>query len=120
MKKITTLFAIAILALTFTNCKKDKVTEPEPTPATPAATTGNLKIHFEAMVGDSALVLSTSTYTTQAADTFKVSMFKYYISNIKITKADNSVFSEPNSYHLIDILGDYLHPYRPTGAMRNL
>lgn len=102
MKKIKTIFVIAVLALTFTNCKKDKVTEPEPTPATPAATTGNLKIYFEAMVGDSTLVLSTSTYTTQVADTFNVTVFKYYISNIKITKADNSVFTEPNSYHLID------------------
>jgi hypothetical protein len=102
MKKIITLFAMSIMALTFTNCKKDKVTEPESTPATPAATTGNLKIYFEASVGDSALVLSTSTYTNQISDTFNVTVFKYYISNIKITKADNSVFTEPNSYHLID------------------
>jgi hypothetical protein len=102
MKKIVILFVVVIIALTSTNCKKDKVTEPEPTPNSPVATTGNLKIYFEAMVGDSALVLSTSTYTNQAADTFNVTVLKYYISNIKITKSDNSVFIEPNSYHLID------------------
>ena len=29
-------------------------------------------------------------------------MSKYYISNIKVTKMDNSVWTESNSYHLID------------------
>jgi hypothetical protein len=47
-------------------------------------------------------VLSTSTYTNQAGNTFNVSMYKYYITNIKITKTDNTVWTESNSYHLVD------------------
>ncbi|MBK6984369.1 MAG: hypothetical protein IPH32_06260 [Bacteroidetes bacterium] len=105
MKNIFKFTAIALIALTLTNCKKDKDKdpEPEPTPTTPA-TTGSLKIEFEAMVGDSALEFGTAntTYTNQAGNTFNVSMYKYYISNIKITKMDNSVWTESNSYHLID------------------
>ncbi len=105
MKNIFKISAIALLALSLSNCKKDKVQEPEPAPE-PAApvTTNNLKIMFEAMVDTNALVFSTQTYTNQAGNTFNVSLFKYYISNIKITKTDNTVWTEPNSYHLVDHL----------------
>lgn len=104
MKNIFKITTIALIALTLTNCKKDKDKEPvpEPTAEDPAVTTGSLKINFEAMVGDSELVFTTSTYTNQAGNTFNVTMYRYYISNIKITKTDNSVWTEANSYHLID------------------
>lgn len=110
MKNLFKITTIAVLALILTNCKKDKDKDPEPTPVNPnptQPTTGNLKILFEAMVGDSDLVLGTTeTYTNQAGNTFNVTMYKYYISNIKITKTDNSVWIEPNSYHLIDHADD--------------
>jgi hypothetical protein len=107
MKNIFKFTAIALIALTLTNCKKDKDKDPEPVPMpapTTPATTGSLNIEFEAMVGDSALEFGTAntTYTNQAGNTFNVSMYKYYISNIKVTKMDNSVWTESNSYHLID------------------
>lgn len=98
--KISTL--IIASALIIISCKKDKVTEPEPTPSNPQAVSGNLEIEFEGMVGDSALELTSKTYTNQAGNTFNISTLKYYISNIKITKTDNSVWAESNSYHLID------------------
>lgn len=94
---------LALLTLSLSNCKKDKVTAPDPEPEAPMpANAGSLKILFEAMVGDSDLVFSTQTYTNQAGNTFNVTMYRYYISNIKITKMDNSIWTEPNSYHLID------------------
>lgn len=105
MKNLFKITAIALIAITLTNCKKDKdkEPEPEPTPVAPTVTTGSLKINFEAMVGSDDLVLGTSTtYTNQAGNTFNVTAYKYYISNIKITKMDNSVWTETNSYHLID------------------
>lgn len=103
MKNIFKISAIALLALSLSNCKKDKVQEPEPAPEpTPAATVGNLKLHFEAMVGDSDLVFNTENYSNLAGNTFNVTMFKYYITNVKVTKMDNSVWIEPNSYHLVD------------------
>jgi hypothetical protein len=104
MKNIFKITAIVFIAFTLSNCKKDKTTEPEPTPTpvTPTATTGSINIVFEGMVGDSNLVLSTKTYTNQAGNTFNVTTYKYYVSNIKITKNDNTVWSQPNSYHLID------------------
>jgi hypothetical protein len=41
-------------------------------------------------------------YLNPKLDSFKVTKLKYYISNIVITKNDNSTFSEANSYHIID------------------
>lgn len=106
MKNIFKITAVVAIALTLFNCKKNKNTEPEPEPLpapnTPTATAGNLKLNFEAMVGDSSLVFATSTYTNDAGNTFNVTLFKYYISNIKLTKTDNSVWTETNSYHLVD------------------
>ena len=99
MKKI--LFA-ALITLTVISCKKDPV-DPEPTPApAPAATTGSLKVEFEAMVDTNSLVFDTQNYVNANLDTFKVSIFKYYVSNVVLTKSDNSTYVVPNSYFLVD------------------
>jgi hypothetical protein len=103
MKNIFKLTVIAVLAITLSNCKKDTVNAPEPELVAPApTTTGSLSILFEAMVDTNALVLGTQTYTNQAGNLFNITAYKYYISNIKITKMDNSIWTETNSYHLID------------------
>lgn len=104
MKTIINIALIASIPILLFNCKKEKSVEPEPTPTpvNPSINTGSVSVLFEGMVGDSALVLGTSTYTNQTGNTFKINMYKYYISNIKLTKEDNTVWTEPNSYHLID------------------
>jgi hypothetical protein len=99
MKK--TIFAIASIAVLFTACKKDPVEEVTPTP-TPAATTGSISLNFEHMVDTNALTLNTVNYVTANNDTVYFTKFKYYISNVKFTKSDGSIFTEPESYHLID------------------
>jgi hypothetical protein len=100
----TTIFLAAIItaSTTFTSCKKD-TKEPAPTPAPiPEVTTGSLKVEFEPMVGTEALVMGTKTYTNAAGNTFNVTTWKYYISNVKLTKTDNSVVTISDSYFLVD------------------
>ncbi|MCD6066263.1 MAG: hypothetical protein K0S33_1089 [Bacteroidetes bacterium] len=99
MKK--TFLLIVIVAVVIASCKKDPVDEPA-TPTPPAATTGSLKIEFENMVDTNELVLNSETYVNANNDSFTVSKFKYYISNIKLTKSDGTIFTESESYHLID------------------
>ena len=95
-------FIPLVLLLVVISCKKDtKDPEPEPEPAQ-VATTNSIKILFEHNVDTIPLVLNQS-YRNPMLDTFKVSGRKYYISNIVITKNDNSTYVEPNSYHLIDV-----------------
>jgi len=98
--KLATLLALSII---FTNCKKDTIGPEAPVPLPVVSiTTGTLKVGFEPMVGDSGLVFSSKTYTNHAGNTFNVTTWMYYVSNIKLTKTDNSVVTIANSYFLVD------------------
>ena len=94
------------LMLSFISCKKDTKTAPSalvPTSTTTptSSTLGKLNVEFENVVDTIGLQFGTN-YVNQNADTFKVSVLQYYISNIVVTNTDNTTFVEPNSYHLID------------------
>jgi hypothetical protein len=85
------------LLLAFWSCKKKPTTSQE----TPATVTSSVDVNITNVVGTMPLALNTQTYINANQDTFTVSLFKYYISNIKLLRQDGSFFSEPNSYHLI-------------------
>ena len=103
MKTTIKFLTALMMVLTLVNCKKDKTSSPEPEPTPVLPTTGNLNLAFEGMVGASPLVFTTQTYTNQAGNTYNITMAKYYISNIKLTKTDNSIYTVANSYHLVDL-----------------
>jgi hypothetical protein len=64
---------------------------------------GQLDLEFENVVGSSALQLNATTpYVTPAGDEFTVTTLRYYISNIKLKKADGTEYALPDSYFLID------------------
>jgi len=94
MKSKLILLSILLISL-FSCVKKD-----DPTP--PSAPLGTSKITFENFVGNKPLVLSSAWYTNANGDSFNVTTYKYYITNIKLTKADGSVYTETESYHLIN------------------
>ncbi len=84
------------VVINLTTCKKDtKTTEPEPQPQT-----GNVKLELENLV-DTAKLIFGKKYLNPMGDTFVVSSFNYFISNIVLVNTDNSTYSEPNSYHLV-------------------
>lgn len=93
MKKI--FFPILISALAFTSCKKDEVTT--------TATKGPITIHFDNIAGSADLALNTGTYTNSIGQSFTVSKFDYYISNIQLKKADGTIYTVPqdSSYFLV-------------------
>lgn len=101
MKKLISAMAVIAMATSVYSCKKD-TKAPAPEDLAPLPTAGSIEIEFEGMVGADGLVLGTQTYTNAAGNTFNVSMYRYYISNIKLTKSDNSVWIQPDSYYLID------------------
>lgn len=102
MKTITLITVALATAVLFISCKKDSK-DPVPQPITvPEITTSSLKLEFEPMVGTEALVMGTNTYTNAAGNTFNVTTWKYYISNVKLTKTDNSVVTISDSYYLVD------------------
>lgn len=88
------LISLAFSAATFSGCKDDKDVQPAP---------GTLEVEVDHVVGTSALVLNSGAYyTTPSGDQFKVSTFKYYLSNFRLRKADGTEYAVPNSYYLVD------------------
>ncbi|MBO0934430.1 MbnP family protein [Fibrella aquatilis] len=64
---------------------------------------GALAVTFANQVNGSPLVLNTATYTNKAGEAFTVSKFDYFISNIRLIRADGSAYVVPqdNSYFLL-------------------
>ncbi len=84
----------ALLCLAAISCKKDS--DPE------ISGTGNINFEFEHRVGTQALQMNTQTYTNANGDDFKVTGFKYYLSNVTLVKSDGSKVKLPESYLLVD------------------
>lgn len=100
MKKYKYTLAILALALaTFTSCKKE---DPQPTPVTES---GSLKISLEhKWVTESAnFTLGSEFIHPVTHDTMVFTTLKYYISNIRLKKADGTWWSHPESYFLVDL-----------------
>lgn len=62
----------------------------------------SITLSFNNVVNGSPMQLKTDNYINANGDTFTVTAYKYYISNVKFTLDDGTVYSEPASYHLID------------------
>ena len=95
MKTSQYLLAIFCSILLFASCKKNDE-------AIATDTKGNFSIEFEHQVSGTALALNTTTYKNAKNEDFKISVFKYYVSNIKLSKADGTSYLIPESYFLID------------------
>jgi len=95
MKTLSYILASGILFISF-SCKKDNKYD--------SSVKSSLSVEFDNVVGSSDLQLNTGTYTNALSQSFKITKLKYYISNIKLTKTDGSVYTVPQaeSYFLMD------------------
>ena len=91
--RIATILAIAVLAISSCRQKDD--------PAT-AAASGNFKLQFTNSVGSAKMVIGNDWYVNANNDSFKIWIYKYYISNIVLHGTDGSSFAEQEGYHLVD------------------
>lgn len=105
MKNKKNIVALLISStLLFNACKKDKEVTEENKPidtTIPAIVKGSITIDFDNVVGNTDLQLNTTEYTNAAGNPFKISKFLYYISNIKLVKADGTKHTDIESYYLI-------------------
>lgn len=67
----------------------------------PAITSGKVKMEFFNVVGGSNLNMLNQWYKNENGDSFTVSTFNYYISNVVLTNTNGQTYVEPNSYHLV-------------------
>jgi len=97
---IKMMIVAAAIAGTVTSCKKESTPSPEP-PAT--VDTGVVYMEFFTSVGGSNLILNSQWYKNEHGDSFTVSKFNYYISNVVLNGSDGTAdYTEANSYHLIE------------------
>jgi len=83
------LFAIASIIL-FASCQKSI-----------EAKTGMVKFNFRNMINSTPMVLDAATYTNPFGETYTISRFKYYVSNVRLTGTGTTAI-ENESYHLVD------------------
>lgn len=95
MKNIFSILSLtAILLFGATSCNKNK-----------DKATGELEIAFEHVWGmnEDAFSLHTDYVHPMNNEALNFSTFKYYVSNIILTKEDGTQWKDSNSYYLIDL-----------------
>ncbi len=97
MKNIVTIGLLSVITLAFVVFACD-------TPDTTPANLGHIRFVFNNVVGLSDLKLGTDTYQNAAGESFIVTKFNYFVSNIRLRKEDGSDFVVPqdNSYFLVE------------------
>ena len=80
----------AFMLILFSACQKETDTNP-----------GTLEIEFDHRWGTQTFNFNQDVVTPNG-DTARFTMFKYFVSNIKLTKEDGSVYEVPNSYYLVN------------------
>lgn len=96
MKKIFTLMVLTTLLVSCTQDKEENEQE-----------FGSLELVFNNTVGTDELVLDSQMYTNGSDEGYSVSELKYIISNVELTRADNTVVTVPveRSYFVINEAG---------------
>ena len=90
MKIFYSILFVFFSCIVVSSCKK-----------TSTPKTGSIKINFRNVVGARPILLDGTNFTNSFGETYTITQFKYYISNIRlITNASSA--SEIESYHLID------------------
>lgn len=62
----------------------------------------SITLNFHYKFGNERLELN-KNYISSKKDTLQINLLKFYISNIRIEYSDKSTYSQPKSYHLVDI-----------------
>jgi hypothetical protein len=107
MKTIILKFtAVAVVLVSvMTSCKKDKNEDPiTPTPKPVEKGTVTIDLtHKWGFSNETDFVLGTDLIHPMKHDTLNFTKLKYYISNVKLKKADGTWFTQTESYHLVDL-----------------
>ncbi|MEZ5016602.1 MAG: MbnP family protein [Flavipsychrobacter sp.] len=96
LKRISFL-ALALVFATVYSCRKDD----NPTPQDLGK--GSMKLQFEYVwaANEAPFQLEKEYVHPKTGDTMTFTTLKFYVSNIKLQRADGSWWAQPDSYHLI-------------------
>jgi hypothetical protein len=101
--KIKNLILIITLVVAISSCNDDDTTTPSGNGGTTTYNSDSVGVEFENIAGSIYLDPTGATnYVNSSGETFSVTNFRYYISNVKMIKEDGTKYEVPNSYFLID------------------
>lgn len=103
MKHIFLFVSVLVFAA---SCKKDSTT-----PEFSSTDKGGIGIEFDNVAGNEDLVLNTGVYTNAAGETYSITKFNYYISNIVLHNENGTDYTVPkdDSYFLIQESDESTH-----------
>jgi archaellin len=93
-----------LMANLFAGCEKDKDPEPTPTPST----TQELALVFRPVAGSDDVDFAT-VHTSNSGQKYTVSTLRYYMSNIRLIKSDNSEYPLTGKYLLVQPSVSHVH-----------
>ncbi len=94
-------FLLAAVIMLSTSCKKDT----QDIQTTPQPPSGKVMVNIGGYAGATPLVYG-DVYTNAAGENFKVSLFRYYLTNLVLEGEGNTPdYVQPESYYLIDHSG---------------
>lgn len=94
---------VLIVACLLGSCKKNDDT-PNSNELAP------LSVEFDNIVGGQNLQLNTGSYKNAKGETFSITKLQYFVSNIKLTKTDGTVYTVPqDSSYFLMVEGDEEH-----------
>lgn len=95
------LSSIFVLATLLYACNEDEEVS-TPNAPVPTSNFGTVELDLTHKVGSDPLIQNTVNYLNVNGDTFTVTRFRYYISNIVLHKSDGSTYAPADSYYLVD------------------
>lgn len=104
MKKYISIHSVIALCVIVSSSFLLNSCSESDSPSTPSPTkTGKLVLEFDNVAGEDELTLG-KEYTNASGEKFKVSKFKYFVSNISLKTSAGTVFTVPKAsgYFLID------------------
>lgn len=84
---------VAVFLLVLNGCKRNTYSQ---------AAASQVKFTVENTLGSQPLILNSTVATTKTGETFTVSLFEYYLSGIKFTKSDGTIYTAPDTYFLVN------------------
>lgn len=97
--KCKAMLLLGAIIISVGSCRKKD--PPDTATPQPSEATGQAILSFTNVAGNQPLILDSAAYINANGDTFTVSGYAYYISNIALLTSDGGGFTEPESYHLI-------------------
>lgn len=112
MKNIK-IYTLAVLVLPFAfACKKNKKDDSN----SPGTQTDNVSLKIEHTWDGSDFTLGDTLVHPVTGDSLSFTTFKYYVSNIRLKKADGSWWTQAESYFLLDLAGGTTSTVQLTGV----